>query len=1164
MVAGNGTDDEWTPKFILDTAADKDSFQSHGRIAAAIARVIQTNKGVKLIGLLGSWGSGKSTVVKLLCNELASEGDTEDLVFTYDAWLQQNDPPRRAFLEGLLHFLSEKVKANKQDWKNKLDKLNRRLEENTTTTVPRLTWPGTLMVLSLLLIPIGTRFTSVDWYKAAFGNGTPILSSATAWKYFDWPSVLLNGPDVQSLVPHARAIFFGGVGMCLFPLLLGAIFYGCWRPTWNVFTSKFWTRDNWLKHKAPHANESILALYMNRETKTDYTRILRDPEPSAIEFQDTFREIVEKTIASDRRLIIVIDNLDRLPAEDALGMWATIRSFFLGSEGGLAERRTRYHPVVILPIAQDALTRLYQSKGGDGAILAKSYMDKTFDLTFHVSRPVLTKWSEFLEAQMVKVFGDQVSPQWSFVTARLYDRYSSRPDASPITPRAINTLINSIAATWLMWRGQVAFASVAYYCTYRDVIEKDIIVAVTDQAAPIKDFDADWKASIAAIHFGVERGLASEVLLEQPMRTAISEGDIEKFKPLTSVPGFPLILHRIVEADSKSPDVQIVLNTSLLLASVETALTNHLFSHIWTILRKSLEESGGFALFGQQEADALPLLVRSCPKEGRPKFVGVCAGMIAALPDEITRNKGFVEALVSFWRTVEEMQGESDFLPRTIIVPGSAIVFGSVADSLRDKPELLRRLNTSQDSRSIGDHIIGLVTNATDAEKAEREIAAIHATERPIDWGERSGDLAAIVRSPINNKDVMRSALFVLGEIFSHTGWESPEIKAIVTDGSMASRLAEAYSAKDDVIMARCLTFLMLLATPFPVPDIQMWPQMFAEREEFRIELDHTLNFYSGAKYAVLTQFVKLVKVAPDLRDFVAAIASHYVASRKLGRIVVADAISNLPRYLDLLMTEELRATFITSLERFDQFWGNMDKGSLEGTVADIYSALISSPTTAKRAFVHLKAKLDRESTETWENWLKQGGQGLKLAQAVHANDHSEWPALYDALDKTIEAVLSTSDAGLVGRWFDSSDLVSESARVNVFKKLRDRIVTGIPVSNLAKLMELGGDKFIEDAQLKDKADDAVRYIIDPLLETAEGCAVLSALMKPLAVCVAGSAPSTRDFLAERLSSITTLESQGGIDMRSHLSQAWNIILPVKADAGSISKSEREGEQGTE
>ena len=51
--------------FIRDVPATKDAFGSHSRIAKALATAIHTQKDLKVVGLLGPWGSGKSTVVKL-------------------------------------------------------------------------------------------------------------------------------------------------------------------------------------------------------------------------------------------------------------------------------------------------------------------------------------------------------------------------------------------------------------------------------------------------------------------------------------------------------------------------------------------------------------------------------------------------------------------------------------------------------------------------------------------------------------------------------------------------------------------------------------------------------------------------------------------------------------------------------------------------------------------------------------------------------------------------------------------------------------------------------------------------------------------------------------------------------------------------------------------
>src|SRR4051812_13542730 len=79
-------------RFIKDTAATSDFFGSHSRIARALAGVIRDQTDLKVIGLLGDWGSGKSTVVNLAELELGVDpSGIETHFFRYDAWLHQSD-----------------------------------------------------------------------------------------------------------------------------------------------------------------------------------------------------------------------------------------------------------------------------------------------------------------------------------------------------------------------------------------------------------------------------------------------------------------------------------------------------------------------------------------------------------------------------------------------------------------------------------------------------------------------------------------------------------------------------------------------------------------------------------------------------------------------------------------------------------------------------------------------------------------------------------------------------------------------------------------------------------------------------------------------------------------------------------------------------------------
>jgi hypothetical protein len=54
------------------------------------------------------------------------------------------------------------------------------------------------------------------------------------------------------------------------------------------------------------------------------------PEPTSIEFQQLFDSAIKDALSkcSDRRLLIVIDNLDRVDPHDARAIWSTMRTFF--------------------------------------------------------------------------------------------------------------------------------------------------------------------------------------------------------------------------------------------------------------------------------------------------------------------------------------------------------------------------------------------------------------------------------------------------------------------------------------------------------------------------------------------------------------------------------------------------------------------------------------------------------------------------------------------------------------------------------------------------------------------------------------------------------------------------------------------------------------------
>jgi len=65
---------------LEDAPSTEDRFEgnAHATLARAISHLVRTEAGGRAIGLEGSWGSGKSTVVTLIASELeANSGSSE-------------------------------------------------------------------------------------------------------------------------------------------------------------------------------------------------------------------------------------------------------------------------------------------------------------------------------------------------------------------------------------------------------------------------------------------------------------------------------------------------------------------------------------------------------------------------------------------------------------------------------------------------------------------------------------------------------------------------------------------------------------------------------------------------------------------------------------------------------------------------------------------------------------------------------------------------------------------------------------------------------------------------------------------------------------------------------------------------------------------------------
>ena len=86
----------------------------------------------------------------------------------------------------------------------------------------------------------------------------------------------------------------------------------------------------------------------------------------------------------ERRLALVVDNLDRVAPEDARSVWATLQTFLHHPHD---PRATWLRSLwVVLPFDRAGINRLWDGSGE----AADSFLDKSIQVHFEVPLPLLT------------------------------------------------------------------------------------------------------------------------------------------------------------------------------------------------------------------------------------------------------------------------------------------------------------------------------------------------------------------------------------------------------------------------------------------------------------------------------------------------------------------------------------------------------------------------------------------------------------------------------------------------------------------------------------------------------------------------------------------------------------------------------------------------------
>ncbi len=1113
-------------KFLKDEPSEEDFFGSHGRVADAIAEVIRHADSVNVIGLLGGWGSGKSTVVRQMEKSLElRHGTTATHVFTYDAWLHQNDPPRRAFLEALIGNLTAQNFAKQDDWEQRLADLTGRSELTVTETTRRLSETGTWIFLSLALVPLGLAFLSFDLVNKAFGTSPTNL---------------------------AQTMFWLSLMLTMAPLLVITFFYFLWRPWNDSFTKhgykKFLFRKKfWLQHDEAHKDESILALLTNQSIERSQNKTKISPEPSAIEFRAVFRDLLKSLQKHDKHLVIVIDNLDRLAEADALQLWATIRSLFLGGKAPASAERP---PAIILPIDESAITRMFKIAHPDEAeILASAFIDKTFDISFHVNEPVMSDWRDYLSGKLSEVFGLAMTPERIYWATRFVEIKSAEDkNDGKVTPRKLIKLVNSTAALATQWGEDIDFATTIYYVLHRREISADVVAFVKRNP----DFEAsfpNWRRQIAALHFGVAPEKAFQVLLHEPLRSAIAANNYDEFNTLVEVAGAWAIVEEIVEqppldfAGSK-PDADFVANAALLIAAAprtEDYASKRALSRLSNIWLEASDLAGMRADYAEvvtciapffEAAKAMPFFNESTRKLGSALSVSAI--------DEIA-TKAFIATIKKLEALTKDM-GVS--LPVTPLTLNAKDLLGVLAELPTSH---LRHVQTDKTAGEIGNALIQTLAEENGSASVAGGVRALVVRDTivfkdkgKIDWDSVANAAGAIIQGNALSHHATGPAIDVIGLLQSSNQTAKNFVVSLFDQGRLKALLDEADSNKEAVILADIAALMLLKGTDFAGPNGKTWEQVMEADMDFANNVDLALSWYcpSGRTMAALDA----TKTAPSFVCVIRSLVRKNLTVDASSHITPAYLLANLDSLTEQL-GEEAFAKCIAKVSKRNDFWPALSNLK----VGTAYEKAVKRLNMVKEVdkdqlMADVRTKLEGADKDTWSGVIRNGGALYNPAQ-MYSADFDRKPLSGDSLKVALTECrpdLLKSDNPIRERWFALAMLVTESARTTMFRSLRDSLLAGTDAKGLDNLIETGGEILMTAGRFADEPDKTARHIVLPLVSLESGRAALQSQMSFFAIVVAKSDEHTKTAIREALEaeadisedekeSITNLKSALGL-----------------------------------
>lgn len=1044
-------------QFISDEPSREDSFDTHSDIASAIATAIETNRYLKVIGLLGHWGSGKSTVIRFLTDILTRFRplDRTYRVFNYDAWLHQNDAPRISFMSSLIGDLQAEGIIDQDTWETKLKLLTGEIVKTDKVETPALTFDAKLLATLAFLFTIGLSLFSFDVIEKLF--------HPTDYK-------------------NAFIFLVASVALMTLPIL-----------AWV-------SRVCWSRRKGAQKLSWFPPLLLNRELERVSTRIERSPEPSSIEFGRTFQDLVRELEQKKIHLVIVIDNIDRISDDEALDIWANIRILFLGTHSASIEEHQSFHPTVILPVDHYAIKNLFKKQGNAGA--ENSFVDKTFDATFTVTEPVMSDWRNFLKSQIQFALGGSVSAAEVFQIVRLLEKSQEGDESFRRTPRKLNKLVNKIAALWLQWSPHnVHIISVAYYAIYQSLIEESLLTFVLKENDALNSLVDGWQTEICAIHYGVAPEKSAQVLIKRPLFKAIKAGSFEQFERLVEVPGFGDTFAAICSDEEFELDTadsfDFYLNAATLLSELDGATTRAWAKHSWLHLGRLMSDYARFGTLRPKTSDRLEKIVSNLDNQSLTRILSDIRDIAEAQigPDLSSSGSQMVGETTRFLVSMAEKTTFEFSRYQTKL--GTEDLLKVIA-KFEKYPELWSSLEVdiSEDQFTTG-----IVKSASNVENSASLYILLKIISdgkhraslglKSIDWEPIRATIASAASDPPAQPALQSTVLEILAMMYRIDSEWKIVTGHLADQGHIGARLNEAVEAKRIKSIAAGLALLITAEKPLPDVPNSTWTDVLIANKGLAEEITNSLHSTNGAVImeALLSEFLQ----QPSSKSLIRRLIGYQISGNKLGRIYL-DRFADDPGKYFQLVPYDMLDQFIERLQTYSNFETTALAAPWSSELHKIARKLRDRVDGEQSDIVEvLASRLESDPARSFLPAIKRGGEPYGIITEF-LSDKGLSLGIKSGLAKALISYIAHMDRASkrpVRRWFRLIEDLNPYARSITLSKLAEALAEKRFGSILPEILIRGGTNLLRNKAFRADPNATFYNVLLPLLNNKDGRTVV-------------------------------------------------------------------------